>query len=108
MAQAGPELQIWEDLYAHRGLVPWGVAIQQTYESARDYWIVQSQHTHPWAADLNFTVGQFFPGPWVLTPAYILIDLCTMTILDTQEGYTGSEEELFLPYLDRTCPPVDA
>ncbi len=104
MAQAGPELEVWQEQYSDRGLVPWGVSIDDDYEGARDYWEVSRGVRHPWAAAYYWsTVSQFFTGPMYGTPSYIVIDLCTMEILHIQEGFSGSEEELFEPYLDRTC-----
>ncbi len=102
-AQSGPEQEIWEQTYAERGLVPWAISIGDTYEGAQTYWEVWQGHTHAWAADQLFSTGQFFPGPMVGTPAFILIDLCTMEILHIQEGYSNQEESLFEPFLDRTC-----
>jgi hypothetical protein len=101
MAQAGPELPTWWANYRDRGLVPWGISIQDTIDGARDYWEGTLGVTDmPWAADQMFSTGQFFPGPMVGTPAYIFIDLSNMQIVNIQEGFSGSEEMIFEPYLD--------
>lgn len=99
MGQAGPEIETWHDAYADRGLVAWGVSIQVPLSTARDYWETQLGHSHPWSADQGFWTGQFFDGPTIGTPAYVVIDLATMQIVTTQEGYSGQEEMLFQPYL---------
>jgi hypothetical protein len=99
MGQAGPELQSWQDTYGARGLVPYGVSINETVDGARNYWQFERGVTHPWAADPMFSTGSFFDGGSVGTPAYVVIDLTTMEIVVTQQGYSGVEENLFGPYL---------
>lgn len=99
MGQAGPELQSWEDAYGDRGLVPFGVTIFDSLDGARNYWQGTLGATYPWAADPSFSTGNFFDGSSVGTPAYIVIDLITMEIVHTQQGYSGVEENLFSPYL---------
>ena len=107
MAQAGPELPTWWDQYSDQGLFPYGVSIMESYDGAQAYWEgtlgVPSGDPGtvlPWAGDQTFSTGQFFPGPTVGTPAYIFVDLTTMEIINIQEGYSGSEENTFMPYLN--------
>jgi hypothetical protein len=99
MGQVGPELEEWQDTYASRGLVVVGVTILVSFETARAYWEETLGHTHPWMADEAFTVGRFFPGPMLGTPAYVVLDLSTMEIAHVQEGFNNEEEQLFEPYL---------
>lgn len=99
MAQAGPELQVWQETYADRGLIPWGISIQESYEQAQAYWEDENQHTHPWSADPGFATGGFSDDAIIGTPAYLMVDLETMKIRLWQEGYSGAEEALFEPFL---------
>ena len=97
MAQAGPEIPVWQDTYGEDGLIAMGISIQESLAVAAEYW---DQYPHEYyMADQSFSTGQFFPGPMVGTPAYIVVDLSTMQIINIQEGYSGAEEGLFTPYL---------
>ena len=99
MGQAGPELETWQRTYGDRGLVPFGVSINEGLASARAYWEGSLGVSHPWAGDPSFSTGNFFDGASIGTPAYVVIDLTTMEIVVTQQGYSSVEENLFTPYL---------
>ena len=99
MGQAAPELETWQRTYGGRGLVPYGVTINESLAQARAYWEGTMGATHPWAADQTFATGSFFDGASIGTPAYVVIDLTTMEIVATQQGYSSVEENLFSPYL---------
>lgn len=95
-------METWQTQFADRGLVPFGAVINDagggpgSLESARSYYEDTLHATHPWAADIGFAAtSRFFPGPSVGTPGYIAVDLATMEIVTTQEGYSGVEESLF-------------
>jgi len=94
-------MQGWHETYGPRGLVAWGVSINEDLEAARQYWQGQLGYTGAWAADPTFFTGQFFPGPLIGTPAWVVIDLGTMEIVRTQEGWSGEAAQiaLFEPYL---------
>ncbi len=95
LGQAAPELEVWQQQFAARGLRPVGVSINESLDSARGYWEGELAHTHPFMADQMFSTSQFFDGPSVGTPAYIVVELATMEIKTIQQGLSGNEEALF-------------
>ena len=53
----------------------------------------------PWAADIGFrSTSQFFAGPSIGTPAYIVIDPTTMEVVNEQQGFGGTRN-LYSAYL---------
>ncbi len=90
--------QWWQGSYRGRGLALLAVAISDTKAGARALFEAE-EAAYPWAADRMFSLGQFFPGPMIGTPAFIVIDLPEMAFVAVQEGFGGSEYTLFEPYL---------
>jgi len=92
-------LQDWHEAYGNRGLAVLGVLVGGTMEQAAELFGWEGA-TYPISADLIFSTGMFFPGPTVGLPAFIFVALPRMEIVFIQEGFTGSEEAIFEPYLD--------
>ncbi len=93
-----PEAQSWHEEYGPRGLAVWELWLGTDFAETQAN-EVEDAHTHPWGVDEGFYLGSFFSGPSMGKPAYLLVDLADMTLVTTQEGFSGVEESLFEPYL---------
>lgn len=98
-------LQVWQDTYSARGLVVWGVTVgglDWSFEDAGRHW-EELGATHPWGFDQDGVLIGYtmLPGePSWGAPAYFVVDLRTMTLLNRHQGVLEpTPEDVFLPYL---------